>query len=273
MTEYGLRKAIANLKKLGLIETAQHRISQYPRVMFYRIDYERLRAFAGSLCDQVAARCVNSDLIDVRSDRTSYTETTSENSSSEQQHGVVPDLEMEIEDREAQATAEIGEGSGEEAIDPREDDSPDPCSGNSSAVTEVEFPELVESARRAIDLAPGSALPKSLVKGMRRCRDRVRPSIAYLQHQQQRQVIENPVGYLYQALTKGWDLSIPQVGSAVSIGFRQWFDQAKAQGLVLAAMEIDGVHHTLHVEKGWVPTERLIQGAKAKSPKYLTIPK
>ena len=258
MTEYGLRKAIGNLKKLGLIETAQHWISQYQRVMFYRIDYERLNAFAGSLCDQVAARCVNSDLIDVRSDRTSYTETTSENSFSEQQTGVVPDFEMELEGWEAQATAAIGSGSGEGVIDPGEDDSPAACSGNSSVVTESDFPELVESVRRAIGLAPGSPLPKPLVKAMRGYRDRVRPAIAYLQYQQQRQSIENPVGYLYQALTEGWDLSVPQAGAAVPIGFSQWFDQAKAQSLVLAAMAINGVHHTLHIEKGWMPTAQLM---------------
>ena len=260
MTEYGLRKAIGNLKKLGLIETAQHWISQYQRVMFYRIDYERLNAFAESLCDRVAPRCVNSDLIDVRSDRTSYTEITSENSSSEQRTGVVSDFEMELDGWESQGAGEIGEGSGGGAIDPGEGPFPAPCSGNSSAVTESDFPELVELVGRAIDLAPGSALPKSLMKAMRRYRDRVKPAISYLQYQQQRQVIENPVGYLYEALTEGWDLSIPQVGAAVPIGFRQWFDQARAQGLVLAAMAIDGMHHTLHIEKGWVPTERLMQG-------------
>jgi hypothetical protein len=35
MGEYGLRKAIANLKKLELIQTAQHWITSYKRVMFY----------------------------------------------------------------------------------------------------------------------------------------------------------------------------------------------------------------------------------------------
>ena len=135
--------------------------------MFYRIDYERLNTFAGSLCDQVAPRCVNSDLIDVRSVHTSNTETTSENSSSEQQTGVVSDFEMELEGWEDQETVEIGDCSGEGAIDPGEHPSPAACSGNFSAATELKFPELVESVRRAIDLAPGSALPKSLVRVMR----------------------------------------------------------------------------------------------------------
>jgi len=260
MTEYGLRKAIANLKKLGLIETAQHWVSQYQRVMFYRIDYERLKGFSGDLCDQVAPRCVNSDLIDVRSDRTSYTEITSENSSSEQQTGVVPDFEVELEEWEVLGTAEIEVCSGEGAIDPEEDGFPAACSGNFSAVREPEFPELIELVRRAIGFAPGSALPKSLVRVMRGYRDRVRPAIAYLQYQQQRRAIENPLGYLYQALTEGWELSVSQAGSAVPIGFTHWFDQAQAQGLVLAAMAIGGVHHTLHIEKGWIQTEQLMQG-------------
>jgi len=132
-------------------------------------------------------------------------------------------------------------------------------------ITELKFPELVESVRRTIDLAPGSALPKSLLGAIRQYRDRVKPAIAYLQSQQQRRAIENPVGYLYQALTEGWELSIPQAGSIVPIGFTQWFDQAKAQGLVLAAMAINGVHHTLHIERGWIPTEQLMKATMGKS--------
>ncbi|MEP1080202.1 hypothetical protein NDI52_33105 [Leptolyngbya sp. PL-A3] len=72
MSEYGLRKAIANLKKLGLLQTAQHGLSQYNRVMFYRIDYERLNGFLGAVCEQNASRCEESDRVDVRSDHISY---------------------------------------------------------------------------------------------------------------------------------------------------------------------------------------------------------
>ena len=68
------------------------------------------------------------------------------------------------------------------------------------------------------------------------------------------------VGYLYEAIAAGWKLTIPQPSvSGVLIGFRTWFDQAKAQGLVLAAMTIDGVHHTLHAVQGWLPTSYLMQ--------------
>jgi hypothetical protein len=44
----------------------------------------------------------------------------------------------------------------------------------------------------------------------------------------------------------------------VPIGFKKWFDQAQAQERVIAATTIDGVHHTLHVHKGWVPTSELM---------------
>jgi|GEM_PF-4161382 len=33
----------------------------------------------------------------------------------------------------------------------------------------------------------------------------------------------------------------------------------KRQGLVVAAMEIDGIHHTLHSRQGWIPTHQLMQ--------------
>ncbi|MGG6297752.1 hypothetical protein ACQ4M4_25445 [Leptolyngbya sp. AN02str] len=89
MSEYGLRKAIANLKKLGLIQTAQHWLTSYRRVMFYRIDYEQLKIFLGDVCDQFASRCVNSDHVEVGSHHTSYSEISSDTSDPEQQTGVV----------------------------------------------------------------------------------------------------------------------------------------------------------------------------------------
>lgn len=41
---------------------------------------------------------------------------------------------------------------------------------------------------------------------MQRYLDLVRSEIAILQYQQQRRSIKNPVGYLYKALTAGWEL-------------------------------------------------------------------
>ncbi len=57
MTEYALRKAIANLKRLGLIETAQHWLDRCQRIMFYRIDYGRLESFCEAMCDHGTPRC------------------------------------------------------------------------------------------------------------------------------------------------------------------------------------------------------------------------
>jgi hypothetical protein len=98
MSEYGLRKAIANLKKLGLIETAQHWISQYKRVMFYRIDYERLKVFAPDVCDLITTRCVNSNQFNVQPEHATYTDTSSNTSLSEQQTAVVSEMNESFED-------------------------------------------------------------------------------------------------------------------------------------------------------------------------------
>jgi hypothetical protein len=83
-------------------------------------------------------------------------------------------------------------------------------------------------------------------------------TIDYLKHQQSKRAIANPVGYLYQAIVSGWDLSIAQP-SGLPDGFNQWFKQMKAQGLVLAAMMDNGIHYTLHRDLDWMPTQQLMQ--------------
>jgi hypothetical protein len=42
--------------------------------------------------------------------------------------------------------------------------------------------------------------------------------------------------------------------AGVPAGFSQWFDRARVQGLVIAATMIERVHHTLHIQQGWIPT-------------------
>ncbi|MBD2095964.1 hypothetical protein H6F90_12485 [Trichocoleus sp. FACHB-591] len=43
--------------------------------------------------------------------------------------------------------------------------------------------------------------------------------------------------------------------SAPPPDFNACFNWAKAQGMVLAATPIDGIHPTLYVQQGWVATE------------------
>ena len=268
MSEYGLRKAIANLKKLGLIQTAQHWLSQYKRVMFYCIDYERLQAFAGNLCDLITPRSVNSDRLDVRSNHTSNPEISSETTFSEQATVVV----AEAGSVEAVATVKTGELSElpkssdhssvscNELSNSGKDNSSAPSSGKFLNNQDLEFPELIEAVAQAIGQGSGTLLPKSLKAAIAQFPDRVLAAIAYLQHQQQHHSIRNPIGYLQQAITQGWSLSIAASATpALPTDFNAWFDWAKAQGLVLAATTIDGVHHTLHVQQGWVPTGQLMQ--------------
>lgn len=87
--------------------------------------------------------------------------------------------------------------------------------------------------------------------------NRVQPAIDYLNHQQPKCQINNPVGYLYEVIFEGWNLAVPQ--AIVPAGFSEWFDQMKAQGVVVAATAIDGMHHTLHIQQGWVPTAELME--------------
>jgi hypothetical protein len=273
MSEYGLRKAIANLKKLGLIQTAQHWLSQYKRVMFYCIDYERLQAFAGSLCDLITPRCVNSDRVDVRSNHTSNPEISSKTAFSEQRTVVV----AEAESVEVVATVKAGEVSQlpkssdrcsvpcNELSNSAEDNSSTPSSGKFLNNQDSEFPELIEAVAQAIGQDSASPLPKSLKAAIAQFPDRVPAAIAYLQHQQQHHAIRNPTGYLHQAIIQGWNLSIASSPTPpLPTGFNVWFDWAQAQGWVLAATTIDGIHHTLHVQQGWIPTEQLMQNLAAR---------
>lgn len=255
MSQYGLRKAIANLKKLGLIQTAQHWINQYKRVMFYRIDYDRLSAFAPNLCDLITPRRVNGDQVEVQGDRTTDPDTSS-STSSEQQTVVVP------KDESFEGTNELkrpdpDQNSGVEVSDPEGDYFTPASSGNNSKVERPMFPELMDAVARAI--AP-EALSSSLKGAIAQYPERVRGAIDYLKFQQGRRFIQNPVGYLYEAIVSGWNLSTPSLSvSAPPAGFNEWFDRAKTQGWVVAAMTIDGVHHTLHTQQGWIPTEQLMQ--------------
>lgn len=268
MSEYGLRKAIANLKKLGLIQTAQHWLTQYKRVMFYCIDYERLQAFAGNLCDLITSPCVNSDRLDMRSNHISNPEISSETAFLEQPTLVVLEAEKvkAVEPGKAGELLELSKSSDrcsvprEGASNSAEDNSSAPNSGKFLNNQDSEFPELIKAVAQAIGQDSASPLPKSLKAAIAQFPERVPAAIAYLQHQQQHHSIRNPMGYLHQAILQSWNLSVASPHtSLLPTGFNVWFDWAKTQGMVLAATTIGGVHHTLHVQQGWVPTEQLMQ--------------
>jgi hypothetical protein len=265
MSEYGLRKAIANLKKFGLIETAQHWISQYKRVMFYRIDYERLNTFAPDVCDLITTRCVNSDQLDVQTEHTTYTDTSSNTSLSEQQTVVVSEMNESLEDMDSLKTQSCNQASGVETGDLGGGTLSPASSGNNFSIQDAEFPELINAVAQAIAHPTGFPLPIALKKAIAQFPDRVQPAIDYLSQQQQKHQIKNPVGYLYEAIVEGWNLAVPQATLAVSAkqhvpaGFSEWFDQMRVKGLVVAATMIEGVHHTLHIQKGWVPTVKLMK--------------
>lgn len=259
MTQYSLRKAITNLKRLGLIQTAQHWVSQYNRVMFYRIDYEQLTTFAPNLFAPVAFQCVDSDQVDVRSVHTTDPDTSSDTSFPKQQTAVASNAVLEDKHFELSNSKALLE----QGTDPvmGVEDAPRttihiPSSGNNAKAQPVEFPELIDAVTAAIGRAPSKTLKQAIAQ----CPQRVRSAIAYLQQQQNKQQIKNLAGYLYRAITEEWDLTISEQSTIViPNGFNQWFDWAKQQGWVIAAMAINGIHHTLHVQHGWLPTEQLMQ--------------
>jgi hypothetical protein len=138
-------------------------------------------------------------------------------------------------------------------------------SGNDFSFQDAEFPELANAVAQAIAHPASSPLPAALKRAIAQFPDRVQPAIDYLNHQQQKRQIKNSVGYLYQAIVESWNLAVPQATLAVSAkqhvpaGFSEWFDQMKAQGLVVAATTVDGIHHTLHTQQGWIPTVLAMQ--------------
>jgi hypothetical protein len=258
MSEYGLRKTIANLKKLGLIHTAQHWITSYKRVMFYRIDYERLSAFAGAVCDLITPRCVNSDLLDIQSEHTTYTDTSSNTSVSEQPV-VVSQKHDSCEEtsplQEQSCNLAIGVKGDAPGIDQRSPAS----SGDNCPVQDAEFPELIAAVAQAITQPAGTPLPPTLKRAITQYPHRVQPAIQYLKHQQQKRTIQNPAGYLYQAIVEGWEVESSEFLGIIPDHFHAWYNRAKAAGLVIAATTIDSIHHTLHVQQGWVQTHQLMQ--------------
>ena len=258
MSEYGLRKAIANLKKLGLIQTAQHWITSYRRVMFYRIDYERLASFAEDLCDLITPRCVNCNQVEASIDRTTNTETSSKTFSEKQT--VVAQIDQSLKDIGPVERTECAPDPDRECTSSQADNLTLPGSGKQSEIQPSMFPELMDAVAQAISLPPGSPLPVSLARAISQFPDQVKPAISYLHHQQKRRTIQNPAGYLYRSILEEWTLPAPQsMPSSLPTGFHAWFDWAKASGLVVASTIIEGIHQTLHVEHGWLPTTQLMQ--------------
>jgi hypothetical protein len=220
---------------------------------------------------------VSSDRIEVSTDRTSYSETSSDTSFSEQQTVVVLEAEsLEVDDGlEDQSDLAVSECDLEcdRVFDLNLNDSePDPfplaSSGNQLETQPSEFPELQDAVVEAIASSLDAPLPNSLKQAIVQFPERVKEAIAYLQHQQQKRQIQNPIGYLYEAIVSGWNLSIarPISISMLPEGFNEWFDEMKRQGQVAAAMTIDGVHHTLHNQQGWVPTEQLMRSGPMPVP-------
>jgi hypothetical protein len=223
---------------------------------------------------------VNSDRIEVSTDRTSYTETSSNTSFSEQQTVVVLGVEsLGVDDRSEDqsdlaqsdlAVSECDRVSELNLNDSESDPFPLASSGNKLETQHPEFPELQDAVVGAIASSPNDPLPHSLKQAIIQFPERVKvkEAIAYLQHQQQKRQIQNPMGYLYEAIVSGWNLSIarPISISMLPEGFNEWFDEMKRQGQVAAAMTIDGVHHTLHNQQGWVPTEQLMRSCPMAVP-------
>jgi hypothetical protein len=259
MSEYGLRKAIANLKKLGLIHTAQHWISSYKRVMFYRIDYERLAAFAGAVCDLITPRCVDSDPIDMQPEHTIYTDTSSNTSVSEQQPVVVSQRHDNVEETYPLQEQSCNSAIGIEGDAPGVNQHSPASSGDNCPAQDAEFPELIAAVAEAITQPAGAPLPPALRRAITQCPERVQPALQYLKHQQQKRTIQNPAGYLHQAIIDDWEVQSSESLGTVPDHFHAWYNRAKAAGLVIAATTIDGIHHTLHVQQGWVQTRQLMQ--------------
>ncbi|MEP1080043.1 hypothetical protein NDI52_32270 [Leptolyngbya sp. PL-A3] len=166
---------------------------------------------------------------------------------------------------EQEQDSDRGEGEGdrspvllEESSDRGGDTASAPSSGKDAKHEVTNFPELIEAVAQAVGL-DSSALPRNLRGAIAQYPERVEGAIAYLQHQQQKRKIENPVGYLYEAIGSGWNLPVSETSSIVPQGFNEWFNEARSQGLVVAAMAIDGIHYTLHTQKGWIPTVQLMQ--------------
>lgn len=131
-----------------------------------------------------------------------------------------------------------------------------PSSGKNSEIKSENFPELIAAVAQAVGL-DSSVLPKNLRRAIAQYPEQVERAIAYLQHQQQKRRIENPVGYLYEAIVSNWGIAV--IPSGVPVGFNEWFNWAKKQGQVLAATTVEGVHHTLHTQRGWLPTAELMR--------------
>ncbi len=141
---------------------------------------------------------MNSDPIEVQADRTTDTDTSSNTSFSELQTVVVSQIDQSFENTNALEMTDCDQVSGVEVSSAQANNFSPASFGKNPDVRRAEFPELIDAVAQAISHSSGSPLPIALTTAISEFPERVQPAIVYLQHQQQRHPIQNPVGYLYR---------------------------------------------------------------------------
>lgn len=69
--------------------------------------------------------------------------------------------------------------------------------------------------------------------------------------------VQNPAGFLNKAIRDAWKPNEKHAQRVEHNLFSEWFDWAKASGIVQAATQIDGIQHVLTVDNEWIPFNRI----------------
>jgi len=103
--------------------------------------------------------------------------------------------------------------------------------------------QLNSTIRRVIQDAPQAVIEKAM--------ESLREAIAERR-------ANNPSGFFYKAVTDAWKPNENHEEQVEYKRFSDWFDWAKADGIVQAATQIDGIQHVLTADDKWVPFSEIL---------------
>lgn len=220
-----IRRAITNLESLNLIRSERIEAKNWNQRKWYTICYESLKGLISPMCPDWPHGSGQSGHIDPANLDASYTKTSTKEFSKEQKHKRPTSHPVtELIGVKVDALAKpIGLGEESKPI-----------------LIEAEKAILLEEVKA--EIAPQVLHPKLKELVLNYGATAIQQALEVVREAKQKSKnIKNPTGLLRFALEKGWKPNqIHENGRSLPDGFSQWFDAARAAGVVIASQVVDG---------------------------------
>lgn len=231
LTKWRLRQVFYRLRETEILKFAQHDQRQYKRRGYYTIDYEKLNALQGLMCDISTHQDVETQTIEVCNAHTSIEQENSlqkelltENTHPPLPAAVVENLkkEKEIHQEQMMTLTPQSEAEATEAVADSEVEA--------EAASQETKLELIKTAGIRLNVQL-SALVQNFTL------ENVKNAIAYYQQTQQNKqaqgkTIKRPAGWLTDCLRQNWYTTKPLAQTETETEFSKWYKNAIAAGIV-----------------------------------------